>query len=383
MAVSETDSKTRGALPGGWSCKRLVAEGAFAAVYEGRSPSGQTVAVKIPISENEQTIPRFMREIKVLRSMPSNPHVVEYKGHGQLTDGRPFLAMELVDGHTLEHFLRSDRPLAEPVACQLMMQLCDSLSILHVLGLSHGDIKPANIMITREDQQVKLLDFGMVRDSRGLFKAMETQRLLPGREFDAELDVGLMAGTPEYVAPEQIADARATKARQVQRGPAADVFALAVIFFRLLTGRRLWPFEPKAESLKEYQKQARVYLEARQYIDTDPDDPPPGISPRLWMLVARALRCDPELRQPDAGALKAELRRYLDAHSDVALDEPDEAPLEQVRSISGLMRFSADGGPRIEHTDVIPMEPESSGRPRWLLAGLAVGMLGLVLFFLQ
>ncbi len=356
-------------LPGGWVCERPLAEGAFAVVFEGRSPTGKRVAIKVPTSNNPQAIPRFKREIKVLRSMPENQYVVAYRGHGSFTDGRPFLAMELVEGNTLERLMSGAKPLADKPACELMLQLCDSLAILHVLGLSHGDIKPANIMITRGEQQVKLLDFGMVRDSRGLFKAMEEQRLLPGREFDAELDAGLMAGTPEYVAPEQIADARATRAKQVKRGPPADVFALAVIFYRLLTGRRLWPFEPQAKTIGEYQKQARVYLDTRQRLDTDALDCPPDINPALWSIIAHALRRDPSRRQPDATALKADIQRYLDTGMSALSNL--KSPQPQIHSVSGLMRYSKDGA-IIQHTDLIRMET-GWVLPKWLLAGLTVG----------
>jgi len=353
-------------LPAGWQLKERVAEGAFAVIYEGVSPAGKPVAIKVPTSEHEQTIPRFEREIKLLRSLPQHENIAGYQGHGTLRDGRPFVAMELVDGLNLEHLLASGRRLEEPAAVQLMMQVCDALSVLHVLGLSHGDIKPANIMLTRGDHTAKLLDFGMVRDSRGLFKTMETKQYLPGREFVDELDIGLLTGTPEYVAPEQIDDAQAKSAKNIRRGPPADVFAVAVIFYRLLTGRRLWPFRPEAGTMDEYQVQARAYLEARRKLDTSGLEAPPEIDQSLWRVLSKALSADPEQRQQDATAMRHGLEAYRSDELFQQLSDT-KAPF----TISGMLRMGRHPS-LIQHTDIISYGERKSGFWKGALVGLLV-----------
>ncbi len=284
------------AMPNGWECTKLLDRGAFAMVFEGKSPKGERVAIKIPVGEHPQTMPRFLREIKVLSALPKSKNVVAYKGEGDTADGTRFLAMEYVDGFTLTAVFDTGRQLTEAAVCELMVQLCKSFAGLHKLGLSHGDIKPRNIMLTRGNMVVKLLDFGLVRDSQGLLKLFEEEAILQGRDFEVDIDAGLLRGTPEYLAPEQIADARVHDPEKLQSDTPADVFGLGVIFFQLLTGRRPWPFKPEAKTREEYVKQAKLYLEARLALDTDRVERPIEINPMLWSIIAKAMRQNPKQR---------------------------------------------------------------------------------------
>ena len=298
-------------LPGGYELHRVLDRGCFAVVYEGRGPGGDPVAVKVLDSNHPQADPRFRREIAVTKELPESPHVVRYHGHGETEAGSPYLAMELIDGFTLERMIRGGRCLAEQAACDLMVQVCDALGRLHKLGVTHGDIKPANIMLVRGDLTVKLIDFGLVRDAQGLLRLFEKEGMMLSHEFFDDLDSGMLMGTPDYIAPEQIADARLTEGAAAATDTPADVFGLGAIFYQLLTGERPWPFEPTATGPDEYRRQVRDYLESRLAVDSVDLDRPESVNPVLWTIIAKSLQLDPKLRQGDARVLAEDIRRYL------------------------------------------------------------------------
>ncbi len=321
-------------LPGGFALLREIGTGAYATVYEGVGPDGQKVAIKLLTSSHELAELRFNREIKVMKALPENPYVVQYVADGQAEDGRPFIVMEYVKGFTLGRLLRSGRRLTESAACKLMMQLCDAFSELHKLGLSHGDIKPDNIMLSKDETRaakgdggfapsdvvhlaqversgmtMKLLDFGQVRDAQGLLKLLEDERILQGGEFGVDPDIGVVAGTPEYVSPEQVRDAMRADEEEPETDTASDVFGLGVIFYELLSGDVPWPFNPSEEEGPRYQAEARAYLEERSRGPETPGSPS-GASPALWSVIARALHSDPKRRQGEARALYQDIDRY-------------------------------------------------------------------------
>jgi serine/threonine protein kinase len=295
-------------LPGGWTCTRTIARGAFADVYEGTDSAGGPVAIKIPHSKHPQTVPRFLREARVMQAMPSNPHVVTYRGMGEV-DGLPFLVMEFVDGAPLQDILDRGEAIEPNAAIEVILQLCDALGGMHKLGISHGDIKPGNVLV-RADRTIKLIDFGLVRDSGHVFRAMEEEQLLSGSAFSEELDAGMLMGTPEYLSPEAISDSFATQRSEVRRDTPADVFAIGVLMYQMFTGRRLWPFEPDAGSRAEYIEQAKNYLDARLKIEADDIPRPPEIDNALWSILKRTLQRSPADRQLDALSLYRDLERY-------------------------------------------------------------------------
>lgn len=314
-------------LPGGYVLERVVDKGAFAVVYAGLDPDGERVAIKLLASDHPQARQRFLREIKITRDLPRGDHVVAYRGHGETEDGIPFLAMEFIDGHTLGRMLRAGRRLAEPAACEFMLQLCDAMAGLHKLGLTHGDIKPENIMLLKQGLVVKLIDFGLVRDAQALLRTLEEHDFIPGHEFCDDLDTGMLAGTPDYIAPEQIADARVTDSRKIRTDTPSDVFGLGVILYQLLTGERPWPFEPDAADGLQYKRQVRDYLDSRLEVDAADLECPERISPALWTIIAKTLRRDPKRRQGDARELRADIQRYVASGAGVIGDTQMEVTL--------------------------------------------------------
>ena len=310
--TAATASRTvHATLPGGYQVIGLLGQGAFARVYDGLSPQGEPVAIKILTRTNERPRKRFNREIKALRAMPRSPHVVRYIDHGTTERGAPFMVLERVDGVTLGDLLRTGNTFDAPQACEMILQMCDAFATLHTLGLTHGDIKPGNIMITRDGGTVKLLDFGMVRDAQGLLRLMETQAILGGNEFAENLDVGMIMGTPEYMAPEQIEDSKTTDTATWRTDTPSDVYGLGVMFYELLSGRRPFPFEPTADDQDEYWRQAVAYFNRRLATPDEAVPRIPCIDPVLWSVVAQALRRDPKRRPWDAHALGDRVMAYL------------------------------------------------------------------------
>ncbi len=304
--------------------KRFVGAGKFAWVYEARTvgrPPGfpARVAVKLLYRDDSQALKRFQREIKVMRQLPQRPNNVAYLGHGT-HDKQPWVAMDFVDGFTLAAVLRAQKPVSERAACLLMTQLCDGFEVLHRLGLTHRDITPENIMLTQADRQVKLMDFGLVQDSQGLLQLYEQVDILDGADFEDDLDAGLIAGTPEFMAPEQILDPHEKDRHRQKTDTTADVFALGTIFYQLVSGTQLFPYERGARGATG--KQALInYLDYRVRLQDEDLECPPMVSAELWSIIRKSLSRDPRHRQRDASELGADIRYYLETGEGVAEDD--------------------------------------------------------------
>ncbi len=324
-------------LPGGYVPERRVGAGNFAWVLRGRGPGGEPVAIKILHRRDHQGERRFAREIKVCRELPPSPHTVRYVAHGEAPDGAPWFAMEYVDGVTLTELLRRRRRFAVPDAVKLMFQLCKGFAGLHRLGVAHRDIKPDNIMLTHRGEQVKIMDFGLVQDSQGLLKLFEEHDMVGGGDdFADDLDQGMLAGTPEYMAPEQISDPKLTDPAQLKTDTTADVYSLGVIFYQLLTGRKMFPLVPKAQGGSALQREVTAYLD-RRVAQQDADlVRPRTVDPQLWTIVAKAVRRDPKMRQGDATELARDLQTYMWTGRGIPEDE-DVSPT--VKGLPGLKRM--------------------------------------------
>lgn len=305
---------------------RFVGAGKFAWVYEARpvaatSPSlaPERVAVKLLFREDTQGIRRFQREIKVMRQLPAHPNCVAYKGHG-VHERHAWVAMDFIDGFTLAAVLRGKKAIPERAACLLMTQLCDGFEGLHRLGMTHRDITPDNIMITQADRQVKLMDFGLVLDSQGLLQLYEQVDILDGEDFKDDLDAGLIAGTPEFMAPEQILDPHEKDRARQKTDTTADVFALGTIFYQLLSGEQLFPYDRGSRGAAG--KQGLInYLEYRVRHRDEDLVCPATVNAELWSIVRKSLAREPKVRQRNATELGADIRFYLETGQGVLEDD--------------------------------------------------------------
>ncbi|MEM9193780.1 MAG: protein kinase [Myxococcota bacterium] len=297
-------------LPGGFRVQRYVASGGFAWVYEAYGPGQKRCAIKIPFRLEGDAVKRFVREIKVLRALPPNRHCVGYVGDGQTDERIPFLAMEYIDGITLGQALKRRPVWNTEEACKLMIQLAKAYSGQHQLGLANRDVKPDNIMITREGM-VKVMDFGLVKDAQGLLKLFESEDILSGRHFAENLDRGVLAGSPEYMAPEQFTDSSLSDPANAQTDTWTDVYSLGLIFYQLLSGEKLFRFESTPNAPPPlYAKELLRYVEMRIATRDDTIERHPNIDPALWPALERALRGPPRRRYADAQKFAEDIEQF-------------------------------------------------------------------------
>jgi eukaryotic-like serine/threonine-protein kinase len=253
--------------------------------------SGSTLAASDP--------QRFQREARAI-SRVSHPNVCALHDIGE-SDGLTYLVLEYVAGDTLaDRIERGPLPLQEVFRCGI--QIADALDAAHRQGVVHRDLKPGNIMLTRDG--VKLLDFGLAKLRSASFDAAEAARTATV-SLSGE---GLIVGTLPYMAPEQL-EAKAVDAR-------ADIFAFGAVLYEMATGAR--PF--KGDS--------RISLMAAVLTDTpEPMTLRQSLTPpSLERLVRRCLEKDPENRWQTARDLAAELRWIADPASGAGTVAPAATP---------------------------------------------------------
>ncbi len=250
----------------------LLGRGGMGEVYRADDLSlGQPVALKFlpeALAADAARQARFLNEVRVARQV-SHPNVCRVYDIGE-ANGHRFLTMEYVDGEDLASLLRRIGRLPKDKAVEIARQLCAGLASAHDRGVLHRDLKPANIMIDGRGR-VRITDFGLA----GL-----------AEEVGAD---DLSAGTPAYMAPEQISG----KEVSVK----SDLYSLGIVLYEVLTGKR--PFE--AGSLGDL---------ARMHQETAPATPSSlveGIDPALERVILRCLAKDPRERPASALAVAAAL----------------------------------------------------------------------------
>lgn len=272
-----------GATPDGLGSRfvlnELAGEGAFGEVHRATDlQSGETVAIKrlVPSVRDPMIAERFEREARLLARI-DHPHVVGYVDFGHGDDGRPWLALEWLDGTDLSVRQKRD-PLTVSEAAEVVRQAALGLEALHDLGIVHRDLKPSNFFLRETEDGslcVKLIDLGIARST----------------DDDVMLTtVGLRIGTPAYMSPEQAGG-------DVQVGPQSDIYSLGVVLFELITGRR--PFtgsDPLA-------------LLAKIVLDTPPrlSRVTTGLPPELDALIESMLSKGPGDRPKSAPEVAAAL----------------------------------------------------------------------------
>jgi serine/threonine protein kinase len=319
-------------LTGGLRLDRLIGIGGFAAVYHARRFDGTEAAVKVLLTDEDQAAKRFIREIKVMASLPHSPHLVRSLGHGVTPEGHPFLVMELVDGPTLIRGLQRQSKLPQDEAAVVLYQIALALQSLHRYGIVHRDVKPNNVLMS-PDGLIKLFDFGLVLDAEGMLKLFEEEDILSGRDFAEDIERGAIAGTPEYMAPEQFSAAVAQGGDHCLVGPATDVFSAGVILYRLLTGVLPFPMQRGTRSVTT--TDVLAYLKARARELERGIDRPEGIDEALWSILVRAMANDPAERQPNSQTLAKDLFGYLTLGTGTRLQD---APPTQI--VSGYRTVS-------------------------------------------
>jgi serine/threonine-protein kinase len=269
---------------------RVLGQGAYATTYLARDTlSGERVVLKLPVENSTataETAARFAREAAIARRL-RHPNL-QGAAHALTPHGCPYLALEYVEGESLRQRLESGPPLSPTVAVGIGVQVAAGLAYAHAQGVVHRDLKPENILITSEGI-AKIIDFG-------------SARLLTGRRLTWRVR-GETAGTPDYMAPEQV---------EGRRGDArTDVYALGVILYELVTGQV--PFDGDNANAVMYQQ-----LNAAP---RPPSQLRPDLPAGLEAVIMKAMAKRPADRYQDAEATRRDLEEFAGAEA-----RPDAAP---------------------------------------------------------
>jgi eukaryotic-like serine/threonine-protein kinase len=312
-------------------------------VYKAMDTSlGREVALKFladPTSADPQAIGRFLREACAAAAL-NHPNICNIYEIGQHED-QWFIAMELLDGHTLKHRLESD-PLDTVELLQVAIQIADALDAAHSKGIIHRDIKPANILVT-ESGLVKVIDFGL---AKLLNRPQETRvgvGLQPAdpESMSAETAPGLLTspgvllGTVAFMSPEQ--------ARGEELDVRSDLFSFGAVLYEMATGHLAFSGNTFAV----------VFDGILNKTPISPRSLTPDVPPPLEQVIYRMLEKDRQLRYQHASEIRADLKR-----------------LQQDKNVAQAPAPSAGAG-----------RPSFSTRLLLPLAGLVIAVLAVAGYF--
>jgi len=276
-----------------------VSEGGMATVFRARRlADGQTVALKVlreQFGSDVEFIARFEREARAVSEL-SHPHMVRVYDSGADGDVH-FIAMEYVEGENLKDLIRRHETLPPARALEIAAQVAEALEYAHARGIVHRDIKPQNILLTREGR-VKVTDFGI---ARAMSQATITH-------------TGTVLGSVQYLSPEQ--------ARGAPVGPSTDIYSLGVVLYEMVTGTL--PFEgdsPIATALAHVNQ---------------PPPPPrsraPALPVRVEGIILFALAKSPARRYRSPGEMRGDLLGETDLWSVVSphtfMEQPAAPPMQ-------------------------------------------------------
>jgi serine/threonine protein kinase len=251
---------------GNYELLSKIAEGGMGSIYKGRhKETGETVAVKIMhphMATNEVLLKRLEQEFKAASRL-NHPNIVRALDFGQ-SGGEPYLVMEFVDGESLGQKLEREGRMSEAESIRLIAQVAQGLHRAHKQKLIHRDVKPDNILLTR-DGQAKLADLGLVKEMHADLNLTRTGRGL---------------GTPHFMAPEQFRDAKKADER-------CDIYSLGATLYHMVTGEL--PFKSTHGPLEAWMKKMQNEL-------TPPRELVPSVSERVDWAIRRAMSGDKEQR---------------------------------------------------------------------------------------
>jgi serine/threonine protein kinase len=239
----------------------LLGKGGMGEVYRADDLKlGQTVALKFlpaDLAADPRRRERFHNEVRIARQV-AHPNLCRVYDLGEVA-GHTYLSMEYVDGEDLSSLLRRIGRVPRAKAVEVARQLCAGLAAAHEQGILHRDLKPANVMIDGRGK-VRITDFGLAALAGGL------------------VGPAARAGTPSYMAPEQLAGKEFTIR--------SEVYTLGLVLYELFTGKRAF----KADSLEEY---ARLHAEL---IPVKPSAIVASVEPAVERVILQCLEKDPDLR---------------------------------------------------------------------------------------
>ncbi len=267
-------------LAGKYLVERVLGVGGMGVVVAARHEAlRQRVALKFLLPElgvEREAVERFAREARAMASLRGE-HVARVLDVGTLESGAPYFVMEYLEGEDLARACRRRGPLPGDEAVGYVLQACEALAEAHRAGIVHRDLKPANLFLTRGVDGapfVKILDFGVSKATFGT----------RGTAFDLTSTSALM-GSPRYMAPEQLRDARRVD-------PRADLWSLGVVLHELLAAESPFSAETLPELHVAILQGAPRSLRAKR----------PDLAPALEAAIACCLEKDPARRFPHVAA---------------------------------------------------------------------------------
>jgi serine/threonine protein kinase len=274
---------------GPYEVASLIGAGGMGEVYKARDTRlDRIVAIKVlpaHLADKPELRERFEREARAIASL-NHPHICTlYDAAHQ--NGTDFLVMEYLEGETLaERLLRGPLPLKQVM--QYAVEICDALDKAHRKGVTHRDIKPGNIMLTKSG--VKLLDFGLAKLKQAVASETVPESQMSTLLKDPTME-GTLLGTLQYMAPEQV------EGKQDKIDGRTDIFAFGALVYEMATRKKA--FEGKT--------QASLIAKILEHDPSPMRSLEPMTPPTLDRVVIKCLAKDPDERWQTAGDLCSEL----------------------------------------------------------------------------
>lgn len=294
---------SRGLKLGHFSILSPIAKGGTATVYLAMDlQDNRLVAVKVlpPNQAKEpRRLARFLREMRLSGHAPPHPHIVPVHESGQI-EGIHYLAMEFIPGRSLHRMVQEEGQLNLHQVALIGMEAALALHHIHLSGLIHRDVKPANILISNRGQ-VRLIDFGLA--------------LLMGEPVGDESVVGgqgFIVGTMDYIAPEQTIDPSKVDGR-------ADIYALGCTLYYALTGKPPFQGGTNIERMKRHRNEEPESLAVLR----------PALPGGFISLIRTMMDKDPSQRIQQAGLLAADLKLWTPGEHSFSINEDDEEGVQE------------------------------------------------------